>query len=105
MTIPDYQIVAQLCRNERHVVHRGRRTADGAPVLVKSPLRHPARPAQIEGLRREFALLRDLTLPGVPKAYDLFRSDGICWLVLEDTGGAPLASMLAAGPIELASFF
>ncbi len=105
MTPTGYQIAAELCRGEQYVMYRGRREADRVPVLLKSPLRRPARAAQIEGLRRQFALLSDLALPGVPRAYELVRSDGTCWLVLEDAGVVPLASLLAAGPIELSTFF
>ncbi len=105
MTPTGYQIAAELCRGEQYVMYRGRREADRVPVLLKSPLRQPARAAQIEGLRRQFTLLSDLSLPGVPRAYELVRSDGTCWLVLEDAGAMPLASLLAAGPIELSTFF
>jgi predicted ATPase/GAF domain-containing protein len=74
-------------------------------VLIKRSARRQPRAAELEGLRREFALLQDLQLSGVPSVYELLRSEGNLWLVLEDRGGAPLASLLASGPIDLPIFF
>lgn len=103
--LPGYQTLSELHRNDRYVVDRGRREADGMRVLLKRSVRPEPRPADLEGLRREFALLQDLPLSGVPRACELIRGGDHLCLVLEDRGGAPLASLLASGPIELPTFF
>ena len=71
------------------MVLRGTRVADGAPVLLKGPHRQPPPPAQVEELRREFALLSEMTLPGLPRVHELARHEGSFWLVIEDTGAIP----------------
>jgi len=103
LTVPGYQILGELCRGAGSVVWRGVRASDGAPVLLKGPHRHSPRPAQVEELRRELALLSELALPGVPKAFEVIRHEGAGWLVLEDRGGLPLSAMLSAGPLDLAT--
>ncbi|HSD29963.1 MAG TPA: AAA family ATPase, partial [Vicinamibacteria bacterium] len=105
MTLAGYEILAELVHGEVHSVHRGRREADGAAVLIKGPQRHPARADQVEALRSEFALRKDLQVRGVPRACDLVCREGGCWLVLEDAGGVPLPTLLDSGPMALGSFF
>jgi serine/threonine protein kinase len=104
LLLPGYQIVRELARTEQFVVHRARRDADAASVLLKTPARYPPRTAQLEGLRQEFALRRPLDSPGVLRVYDLVQSEGTSWLVLEDAGALPLPSVLATGPMEVAGF-
>jgi len=82
---------------------RGVRSTDGAPILLKGPQRQPPLPSQVEDLRREFALLAELSAPGLPRVYELARHGGNCWLVLEDTGAVPLPSLLAAGAVDIAT--
>jgi len=71
-------------------------------VLLKGPRRQPAQPSQVDDQYRELELLSKLSIPGVPRADGLARHDGVAWLVLEDRGGVPLTSLLAAGPMDLA---
>ena len=103
MTLQGYHVLGELCRGASHVVLRGTRVADGAPVLLKGPQRQPPPPAQVEELRREFALLSELPLPGLPRILDLARLDGSVWLVLEDTGAIPLPALLAAAKLDVAT--
>ncbi len=102
LTLPGYHVVGELCRGASTAIWRASRAADGAPVLLKGPLRAPAHPSQLDELRREQALLEELSVAGVPRALDLVRHDGAAWLALEDGGGAPLPSLLSSGPIDLA---
>ncbi len=87
MSIHGYEIVHELSRNEWHALHRGRRRLDGMPVLLKAPSRDPVPAADVKLLEREYEILRDLAVPGVPRAWELLRHDGRCTLVLEDAGG------------------
>jgi hypothetical protein len=99
-----YEVGAELYRNERHIVSRGRRLSDGAPVLIKGHRDFPCRPADGESLRREHTLLAGLRMPGVPRALELVRSDRGLWLVFDTMTGLPLASP-PPGPLDLDSFF
>ena len=76
-------------------LHRGRRLEDGAPVAVK--ITHSDYPTfrPLARLRREHAILRELTLPGVPRALDLLPHGRGLALVLEDLGPTSLADWIA----------
>src|SRR2546425_2752129 len=105
MSVHGYEVVHPLSRNEWHALHRGRRRADGAPVLLKTPHRSPAPAADVKLLEREFEILRDVGVPGVPRVYELLRHDGRCTLVLEDAGGVPVEARRPSDPLDLDSFF
>jgi len=103
MVVPGYRVVGELFRDDLHVLERARREADGVPVLLKRPLRAQPRRQEVEALGREFALLGGLGVAGAPRAHELLEDEGQATLVLEDRGGAPLRSLLAAGPLDLPS--
>jgi serine/threonine protein kinase len=104
MMIPGYEVIQELSRTDWHVLHRGRRREDQRPVLLKTP-RDSRAPAGGELLEREFKLLPELAIDGIPRALELLRHDGGCCLVLEDGGGVPLPSLLVSGRLGLDSFF
>ena len=59
----------ELARDERFVLLRARRAADGASVLVKRPIAAAAAaPADIALLEREFELLRSLPIDAITRA-------------------------------------
>ncbi len=102
---PNYEVTQDLSQNEWQTLYRGRRITDQKPVLLKT-LRHGNQ--AISGgelLEREFNLLRELSLEGVPSALELLRSDNGSCLVIEDGGGAPLSDLLISRRMELGSFF
>src|SRR5262249_33950858 len=82
---------------------RATRSSDGAAVLLKGPLGVSEERSRVESMRREAALLAELSLPGIPTVSGIGQVDGTSWLVLEDRGHVPLPSMLAAGPIDVAT--
>ena len=104
MTIPGFELLEEVVRSDWHVVRRGRRRADGLPVLLKTPLDPRPRTAGADLLAREHEMLRALTLPGAPRVYELVRHDGRCALVLEDGGGISLAARLLSWRPDLGSF-
>ncbi|XYH99108.1 protein kinase domain-containing protein [Sorangium sp. So ce1128] len=75
-------------------LYRGRR-GDGAPVAVKVTQSDYPTFRQLARLRREHAILRDLTMPGVPRALDLLPHGRGLALVLEDLGPTSLADLIA----------
>ncbi len=96
MPMTGYELLEEVCRNERHVLRRGRRRFDGRPVLLKLPREQPPRPADAQLLEREWGILHDLSLPGVARAYALERNEGTSCLVLEHLGEVPLEALLAS---------
>ena len=102
---PNYEVTQDLSQNEWQTLYRGYRVTDQKPVLLKT-LRHGNQAIGCgELLEREFNLLCELSLEGIPRALELLHSgDGGC-LVIEDGGGAPLSERLITRPMELGSFF
>jgi histidine kinase len=104
MNISGYEFVEEVVHLGPYAVVRAQRGWDRQPVLIKLPI-DVGSDGDSDALEREAALLRDLTIPGVPRTYELVRHDSAAYLVLEDRGLAPLARQLVHGRIDLASFF
>ncbi|XYH93162.1 protein kinase domain-containing protein [Sorangium sp. So ce1128] len=76
-------------------LYRGRRRGDGAPVAAKVTQSDYPTFRQLARLRREHAILGDLSMPGVPRALDLLPHGRGLALVLEDLGPTNLADLIA----------
>jgi histidine kinase len=89
-----------LQRSERSEVHEAVREADGLAVVLKSYLADAAEDPRAR-ISREFALLRRLDAPGIPRALALDRTTQRPRLVMSRLPGAPLAREIAGGPLPL----
>lgn len=105
MVIPGYEVIQELSRQDWCVLVRARRLADHRLALLKLARRDSPSLAEMEMLKREAALLAELSLTGVPRVEELLRYDERCCLVLEDRGGVPLERLLASRPLDLKRFF
>ncbi|HEU5171541.1 MAG TPA: sigma 54-interacting transcriptional regulator [Gemmatimonadales bacterium] len=105
MILTGYRIQQEIYRGRRRVVLRGLRRQDGLPVIIKTAADEFPTPAQVAALRREYEILTSVRTGGVVRALELVEREGRLALVLEDAGGASLKSLLAAGPLDLGSFF
>ncbi len=105
MVVPGYEVIQEIARNDRHVLYRGRRSADQQPVLLKTPLHNSPGSAELAVLEREFDILRGLNIVGVPHVCELLRNNGNCCLALEDRGGTLLRTITGARQLSLESFF
>lgn len=82
-------------------LYRGRRTADGLPVVLKvlkDP--HPS-PARLAALQHEYAVLRALEGANGIQAHALFEDQGRWALVMEDFGGTSLKELGLAGKLAV----
>jgi predicted ATPase/transcriptional regulator with GAF, ATPase, and Fis domain len=104
MIIPNYEIIEELSGNDWYALHKGRRIEDQTPVLLKTPRRDPQSAVDVELLEREFETLRELSIQGIPRIYQLLRHDGRCWLVLEDRDCVPLQALLPSHSLDLDFF-
>ncbi|XXX80375.1 AAA family ATPase [Sorangium sp. So ce134] len=77
------------------ILYKGRRSADGVPIVAKVLKSEYPEPREIAKLRHEFAILKQLALPGVVLAHALEKHHHGVALVLEDTGGRSLAQLIA----------
>src|SRR6266568_4146094 len=98
MEVPGFTILEGVYRGRTRVVYRGRREADGVPVVLKTSAE--ALPAAAS-LQREYDLIKDLDLPGVARAYGLAPAGDRVVLVLEDCGGERLKALFATGRLDL----
>jgi predicted ATPase len=105
MHIPGYDVADDLGRRGPYALLRATRRGDSCPVLLKVAEVPPGHPHDLDALSREFALLRDLSFPGVPRAYDLLRSGSSACLVLEDRGLRPVLRLSTPGAADLRGFF
>jgi predicted ATPase len=96
-----YEAEQKVHESSHHVIYRGRRQADGAPVILK--LLNQAYPTaeQLQRFRWEHEVLERLALPGVVRSYGLEESAGSAVIVLEDFGGVPLAQATGGAPLPL----
>jgi PAS domain S-box-containing protein len=99
--IPGYDIHGEIYRGRRRVVYRATRQRDGRAAVVKLPADEFPTPAQLSALRREYQILTSLEIDGVARPLELVTHRDRVALVLEDAGGAPLKTLIAAGPMPL----
>ena len=100
--VPGYEIAQKLQTAEWFVLYRARRIADGAPALLKVSL--GAIESRTQLLEKEFRILKQLPVDGVPRAIELIRLDGELCLVFEDSGALPLRTVLSSGKLDLSLF-
>jgi histidine kinase len=96
------EISEQLHAGTATHVYRGRRRADGLPVVLKVLEPSAASPHNVSALQHEHALLQSLEVPGIIKAHGLEQDGGRHALLLEDVGGQSLeARRLRMGRLPL----
>ncbi|HSB71082.1 MAG TPA: sigma 54-interacting transcriptional regulator [Candidatus Methylomirabilis sp.] len=105
MSAPAYEVLEELSRSQWSALRRGRRRQDGRAVLLKVLRDGRFRAADVDLLRREYEILRGLSVPGIPCAHALEHLEGAWCLALEDRGGIPLQSLIGDGRTDLGRFF
>ncbi|WP_437759787.1 protein kinase domain-containing protein [Sorangium sp. So ce1389] len=95
-----YTLIQPIHEGRSTTLYRGRRSADGVPIVAKVLKSEYPEPRDIAKLRHEFAILRQLALPGVVLAHAMEKHHHGVALVLEDTGGQSLAQVLAARRLD-----
>ena len=103
-TLGGYELGAPLHRGKQIAVHRGRRSSDGRPVVVKLLEEEFPDLRQVERLRREHRLLTSVDSPHVVKALDLIEEGHGLALVLEDAGALSLREAGLLGQVDLIAF-
>ncbi len=89
--IPGYRIIEELYRDTKTIAYRAERTADRLIVTLRvlsSP--YPSDRDLLE-FRHQYAIAKNLDLPGVVRHYSLEEHERGYALVLEDFGGISLA--------------
>jgi predicted Ser/Thr protein kinase len=90
-----YRIVGLLGRGGMGEVYRADDLELGQPVALKFlPGRISATPQDLDRLRREVRIAREISHPNVCRTYDISAADGQAFLVMEYIDGEDLASVL-----------
>ncbi len=98
----EFETGETLYESGRTLVCRGRRLADGLPVVLKVLKPEASNPRELARARREFEILSELGLPSVVKAYGLEEHRRGLVMVQEDVGGRSLDRL--ARPLPLRQF-
>jgi diguanylate cyclase (GGDEF)-like protein len=101
----DHEITEQLHDSSRSLVYRAR-GSDGAALIVKLPNQQFPSFQQLAQFKREYAIARRCSHPGVVRPLALQRDKGRWTMIQEDIGGIALDKLLRAQPaLALDDFF
>jgi PAS domain S-box-containing protein len=90
----DYLLLDRICTMAGSHLHRARVAPDGAPTLLKLVDAGDAVPGQMARFRHEYELLRTLEIAGVVKAGALVDEPGWLAMVVGESVGEPLETLL-----------
>ncbi|XXT24205.1 AAA family ATPase [Sorangium sp. So ce429] len=99
--IDRYVVTEQIYAGTGAVLYRGYRDDDGAHVTVKLPPGEYPDPSDVARIRHEYAILKDIDVPGVARALDLMKHRNALALVLADDGGRPLVDVMKEGRLDV----
>lgn len=104
MTLTGFQIGEQIFNSERTLIHRGKRLADDAAVVIKQSSSPYPSHFDLSRLQHEYELLSRLDMPGVLKAHSLEKHHNGLALILDAFDGKPLADYIVAGGMNIGIF-
>jgi predicted ATPase/signal transduction histidine kinase len=100
LNLKGYEIHQDIYRSKLTRVSRGRRTEDGAPIVIKYPVMEYPSLGDIACLKNEYEILKDLgekNVEHVVRVYALERLDHRTLILSEDFGGVQLKEHFAGG--------
>ncbi len=102
VTIQDYRLEEELYHHSPYTIQRARRESDQAPVLIKTVTPQSGE-AEVARLRREYIMTASLAVEGVLGVVDLVQQEDQLALILEDSGGQFLGTLLKSKKLEIAT--
>lgn len=103
-SIAGFSLQDRLYHSPRHVIHRALRPWDGKSVIIKTSASRFPNPQALADLQHEYEILLRLDGRGAPRAIGLPQHEQALALIMEDTGGIPLHSLLRHGPLDAKVF-
>lgn len=104
ISLPGYVIFRESGSHDpKYVTFRGVREVDQAPILIKGLRATRPRLDDVSRLKNEYALLKDITLPSITKAYSLEQHDNSYYLILEDSSSVTLEKLMRTQKLDLTS--
>jgi len=104
ITIPGYQILAQIYESTKSLVYRGHRERDAQTVILKLLKQDYPTPAELTRYKQEYEITRSLNLEGVVRAYGLHKYNNTLVMFLEDFGGESLKILMKSRKLKLEEF-
>jgi predicted ATPase/class 3 adenylate cyclase/tRNA A-37 threonylcarbamoyl transferase component Bud32 len=104
ITLPGYQILAQIYESANTLVYRGIREQDSQPVILKRYKEDYPTPFQLARYKQEYEITRNLNINGVVKAKALEKYQNTLVIIFEDFGGESLAQLMNNQKFELEEF-
>lgn len=93
LDIPGYQIRSKIYKSSKTVVYQGLRMSNQQRVIFKTLTKKYPTTTEIERLKHEYNLLRELNYPGVIRVLGMESYNNSPVLVMEDFGGESLSSL------------
>ena len=94
ITIPGYQIIAQIYESANSVVYRGKREQDNQSVILKILKQDYPTAEELTRYKQEYEITRNLNTDGVVKAYALEPYHRTLVIILEDFGASSLKQLM-----------
>ncbi|MFN6513512.1 MAG: AAA family ATPase [Nostoc sp. CreGUA01] len=104
LKIASYEIVEQLYSGSRTQVYRAVRECDRQPVVIKLLKREYPTFSELLQFRNQYAIAKNLEIPGIIKPYSLEPYYNGYALVIEDFGGVSLRQFTSGKPLLLQQF-
>ncbi len=105
ISVRDYKITGELYKGRRTVIFKGHRLQDKKPVIIKTIQDEYFTLEDLDELKHEYEITKDLQLEGIVRPYGLQKSGNVLVLILEDFGGVPLREIINTHGVELNEFF
>ncbi|MDC0680417.1 protein kinase domain-containing protein [Sorangium atrum] len=96
-----YTLTGVIHESTATTVYRGVRESDRSPVAIKRLKSERPLPVEIAKLKYEYAIARDLALPGVVRVYGIEKVGSSLALIMEDAGERPLNEIIGASKLKL----
>ncbi|MCL1467949.1 trifunctional serine/threonine-protein kinase/ATP-binding protein/sensor histidine kinase [Argonema galeatum] len=96
ITLPGYQVLAEVDESVNSIVYRGIRDRDNLPVILKVLKKEYPTPDEIRRYKQEYEIISHLNIDGVVRGYDLQKYENTPVIILEDFGGESLKKLMAS---------
>jgi len=102
--IPGYEVVQKIAETSHSLVYRGRKEGASETRIIKVlKAKCPSR-SEIARFKQEYNIIRDISIDGIIKTYDIIDKEGVLALVLEDFDGVSIKNILKSQRFDI-SFF
>ncbi|NEQ40980.1 MAG: AAA family ATPase [Okeania sp. SIO3I5] len=105
ITIDNYETLELIHESERTLVYRARNLDSGQPVIIKLIAQEYPSFNELVQFRNQYAIAKNLDIPGIVKAYSLLPCKNGYALIMEDIGGISLAEYQRLFSVSIEQFW